>query len=242
MKERPFLTVRETFKKSNSDEKELMKVIFEKNDSILLWLTGLSIGVIAALATQFKDLNTLFNEGEIKSIFFFLFISVICGIIYRILYLRYYILMDGGFRQIDIALSESKMVETELELDGTESINTLIEYNSEYQHLPNFLELYNKFDSTGKENTYKYLVGLYNDERDFAKKEYNLAIDTVNEAFKLGIGVNLNLNNLNDILINKPVKAIKFLRVTTRILYIAFIVNFLFAIGYLLCVVKFPNT
>jgi hypothetical protein len=242
MKERPFKTVRETFKKSNSDEKELMKVIFEKNDSILLWLTGLSIGVIAALSSQFKDLNTLFNGGEIKCIFFFLFISVICGILYRILYLRYYILMDGGFRQIDIALSESKMVETELELDGTESINTLIEYNSEYQDLPNFLELYNKSDSTGKENTYKYLVGLYNDEKDFAKKEYDLAIDTVNESFKLGIGINLNLNNLNDILINKPVKAIKFLRVTTRILYIAFIVSFLFAIGYLLCVVKFPNT
>jgi hypothetical protein len=230
------------FRKNNSDAKELMKFIFEKTDSILLWLIGLSIATIAFLSSKFSDLNKLFTVDQTKCIFLFLFISVGCGIIYRLIYLWYYILIDGAFRQIDISLSETDMVDIESDLDGTETFEYLFRQNSEYQDLPDFLGLYNKTDEKQKAELYEYMVGLYKSEAAYAKKEFDLALSTVEDAYNSALGTKMKLTNLTDAQINKPVKTIKILRVVSIVLYLAFIVSFLFAIGYLLYVVKFPIT
>lgn len=240
MLQRPFPAIRKIFRKNNSDAKELMKFVFEKTDSILLWLIGLSIGVIAALSSKFTDLHKLFTVEQTKCIFLFLFISVVCGIIYRVIYLWYYILIDGAFRQIDISLSETDMVDVESDLDGTETFEYLFRQNSEYQDLPDFLGLYNKTDEKQKAELYEYMVGLYKSEAAYAKKEFDLALSTVEDAYNSALGTKMKLTNLTDAQITKPVKTIKFLRVVSIVLYLAFIFSFLFAIGYLLYVVKFP--
>ncbi len=240
MLQRPFPAIRKIFRKNNSDAKELMKFVFEKTDSILLWLIGLSIGVIAALSSKFADLYKLFTVEETKCIFLFLFTSVVCGIIYRVIYLWYYILIDGAFRQIDISLSESDMVDIDFELDGTETFDFLFRQNLEYQDLPNFPELYKKADDKQKTELYAYLVGLYKSEAEYAKKEYDLALSTVEEAYNSALGTKTKLSNLTDTQLKKPVKTIKILRVVSIVLYLIFIFSFLFAIGYLLYVVKFP--
>jgi hypothetical protein len=242
MLQRPFPAIRKIFRKNNSDAKELMKFIFEKTDSILLWLIGLSIATIAFLSSKFSDLNKLFTVDQTKCIFLFLFISVGCGIIYRLIYLWYYILIDGAFRQIDISLSETDMVDIESDLDGTETFEYLFRQNSEYQDLPDFLGLYNKTDEKQKAELYEYMVGLYKSEAAYAKKEFDLALSTVEDAYNSALGTKMKLTNLTDAQINKPVKTIKILRVVSIVLYLAFIVSFLFAIGYLLYVVKFPIT
>jgi hypothetical protein len=240
MLQRPFPAIRKIFKKNNSDAKDLMKFIFEKTDSILLWLIGLSIATIAFLSSKFTDLNKLFTVGQAKTIFLFLFFSVGCGIIYRLLYLWYYMLIDAAYRQIDIALSESDMVDIYSELDGTETFEYLYRTNLEYQELPNFLDLYNKSVEPQKTELYKYMVDLYIREAKYAKDEYNLALSTVEEAYNSALGTNLNLTNLTDAQLNKPVNTIKVLRLISTILYLTFIFSFLFAIGYLLYFVKFP--
>lgn len=240
MLQRPFPAIRKIFRKNNSDSKELAKFIFEKTDSILRWLIGLSIGVIVALSSQFAELNKLFTISDTKIIFLFLFISVVCGIIYRLIYLWYYILIDGAFRQIDISLSESDMVDIESDLNGTETFEYLFRLNSEYQDLPDFLGLYSKTDEKQKEELYAYMVRLYISEAAYAKKEFDLGLNTVEEAYKTALGINMKLTNLTDSQIHRPVKTINILRLASIILYIFFIFSFLFAIGYLLSVVKFP--
>lgn len=242
MLQRPFPAIRKIFRKNNSDAKELMKFIFEKTDSILLWLIGLSIATIAFLSSKFTDLNKLFTVEQTKCIFLFLFISVGCGIIYRLIYLWYYILIDGAFRQIDISLSETDMVDIETDLDGTETFEYLFRQNSEYQDLPDFLGLYNKTDEKQKAELYEYMVGMYKSEAAYAKKEFDLALSTVEDAYNSALGTKMKLTNLTDAQLKKPVKTIKILRVVSIVLYLAFIFSFLFAIGYLLYVVKFPIT
>ena len=240
MLQRPFPAIRKIFRKNNSEAKELMKFVFEKTDSILLWLIGLSIGVIAALSSKFADLYKLFTVEETKCIFLFLFISVVCGIIYRVIYLWYYILIDGAFRQIDISLSESDMVDIDSDLDGTETFEYLFRQNLEYQDLPDFLGLYNKTDEKQKAELYAYMVGLYKSEAEYAKKEYDLALSTVEDAYNSALGTKTKLTNLTDTQLTKPVRTIKTLRVISIVLYLIFIFSFLFAVGYLLYVVKFP--
>jgi hypothetical protein len=240
MLQRPFPAIRKLFRKNNSDAKELMRFIFEKTDSILLWLIGLSIATIAFLSSKFTDLNKLFTAEQAKCIFLLLFISVGCGIIYRLIYLWYYILVDVAYRQIDISLSEHDMVETEFDLDGSETFEFLFRQNSEYQDLPDFLDIYKKSTEAQKTDLYKYMVDMYRDETEFAKKEYNLALSTVEEAYNSALGTKYNLTNLTDAQLNKPVKTIKILRVISIVLYLIFIFSFLFAIGYLLYAVKFP--
>ncbi len=242
MKERPFPAIRKIFRKNNSDAKDLMKFVFEKTDSILLWLIGLSIATIAALSSKISDLNKLFTVEETKCIFLFLFVSVGCGIIYRLIYLWYYILIDAAFRQIDISLSESDMVDIDSDLDGTETFEFLFRQNLEYQDLPDFLDWYNKTDKKQKAELYSYMVELYKREAEYAKKEFNLAIGKVENAYKSALGINMNLTNLTDAQLNRPVKTIKLLRVTSIVLFLTFIFSFLFAIGYMFYVVKFPIT
>jgi len=242
MLQRPFPAIRKIFRKNNSDAKELMKFVFEKTDSILLWLIGLSIATIAFLSSKFTDLNKLFTVEQTKCIFLFLFISVGCGIIYRLIYLWFYILIDAAFRQIDISLSETDMVDIDSDLDGTETFEFLFRKNSEYQDLPDFLGLYNKTDEKHKAELYGYMVGLYKSEAVYAKQEYDLALSTVEDAYNSALGINMKLTNLTDAQLNRPVKTIKILRVVSIVLYLTFIFSFLFAIGYLLYVVKFPIT
>lgn len=176
MLQRPFPAIRNIFRKNNSDSKELMKFVFEKADSILIWLIGLSVGVIAVLSSKLTDLGQFFTADETKLIFLFLFISVFCGITYRLIYLWLYILIDVAHRQIDISLSESDMVDVDCELDGTESFEFLFRQNLEYQELPNFLEAYNNSTEQQKKQLYDHMVELYKREAGYAKQEYNLAL------------------------------------------------------------------
>ncbi len=141
MSERPFSVVRNIFKKHTSDSRELNKYAFEKVDNVSLWIIGLSIGTIAALASKLTELNKLLTGGQIKFIFCILFISVVCGIFYRIIYIWYYVLVDGAFRQIEISLSDLDLVDTEFELDGKEPFEELIRLNKQFQDLEYLLLL-----------------------------------------------------------------------------------------------------
>jgi hypothetical protein len=80
MLETPFDSWRKFFRKHNSKTKEFAKYAFEKLDTLSNWLIGLSIGAVSLLVSEFKDINKLLTFGQSKTIFLFLFISVICGI------------------------------------------------------------------------------------------------------------------------------------------------------------------
>lgn len=135
MSERPFPVIRKIFRKHTTDSRELNKYAFEKVDNVSLWIIGLSIGAIAALSSKLTELNKLLTAGQTKFIFCVLLISVVCGIFYRIIYIWYYVLFDGAFRQIEIALSDLDLVDTEFELDGTEPFEELIRLNKQFQNL-----------------------------------------------------------------------------------------------------------
>lgn len=240
MKERPYLVIRNIFRKNNSDTKELMKFVIEKMDSISLWIIGLSVGTIAALASKITDITKLLTVGQTKCIFLLLFISVACGIVYRIIYVWLYILVDGGFRQIDTSLSEINIVDTEFDLDGTETFEDLVALNSQYQDLPNLLETYNNGSDTYKQQLYDSMVAFNKAETRIAKEELDLSLNTVEEAYKEALGIKIKLTNLTPTETKKPLRRMKILRVVCIALYLIFIATFLIAVGHLLYVVKLP--
>lgn len=242
MSDRPFTLVRNIFRKSTSESKELYKYVFEKIDGVSLWIIGLSIGSIAVLASKLTERNNLLTATQIKFIFCVLFISVACGVFYRIIYVWYYILIDGAFRQIEIALSDLDLVDTEFELDGTESFEELIRLNKQFQNLEYLLELYNKSSDTYKAQLYSDMVELYRTETRIAKQELDLSFSTVEEAYKNALGVNINLRNISPLTSKKIVRRIKIFRVVCVSLYLIFVIAFLVALGYFLFVVRLPTS
>lgn len=240
MSERPFSVVRNIFKKQASDSRELNKYAFEKVDNVSLWIIGLSIGTIAALASKLTELNKLLTVGQTKFIFCVLFISVVCGIFYRIIYIWYYVLVDGAFRQIEIALSDLDLVDTVFELDGTEPFEELIRLIKQFQDLEYLLELYSNGSDTYKSKLYNDMVELYRTETRIAKQELDLSFSTVEEAYKDALGVTLNLRNISPATSKKIVCQIKTLRVICIALYLIFVIAFLVALSYFLYVVRQP--
>ena len=54
---RPFDQLKETLRKNNKESQELLKFVFEKSDSIFLWIIGLAIGGIAIFANNIADIQ-----------------------------------------------------------------------------------------------------------------------------------------------------------------------------------------
>src|ERR1700749_4102410 len=125
MIDRPFDQIRDTFRKNNQRDKELLKYVFEKSDSISLWIIGLSVGAISIFANDIGKVKSLINPHFLSPILYCLSISVTCGLIYRTLYLRFYVLSDQNMNGIDIAFKRKKTMDTESFLSGSENYEQL---------------------------------------------------------------------------------------------------------------------
>ncbi len=125
--DRPFDQFREIFRTSNNDSKELLKYVFEKSDNISLWIIGLSIGGISIFANNIADIQKAISQSYLRPILLLLTISVTSGIIYRGLYLYFFVVLNNSIRGIDIAFSNRKMMDTESNLTGKETFIELLD-------------------------------------------------------------------------------------------------------------------
>lgn len=240
MSKRPFHIIRDIFRKSAKDSKELSKFIFEKLDSISLWIIGLSLGAISAIASKMSEIDKLLNAYQTKTIFLILFISVVSGIFYRIFFVWYHILIDGAYRQIDISLSELDMVDTEFELNGNETFEELLNLNSQFQDLKHLSQLYYSVNEEKRKKLYDDMVGVYKHETSIAKQELELAYETVDEAYSSALGVKLNINER---IINDTTSIVTYIRISKLIciiLYFVCTVAFIIGLGYFLYTVRPP--
>ena len=118
MIERPFNQIRDTFKKANINNKELVTYVFEKSDSISLWIIGLSISGISIFASDIGNIKHAFKPGSLSVLMVLLAVSVASGIIYRILYLNMYVQINHIMNGIDISFNRKKTMDTESFLTG----------------------------------------------------------------------------------------------------------------------------
>ncbi len=179
MIDRPFNQIRDTFKEANTRNKDLVKYVFEKSDSISLWIIGLSIGGISIFANDIGKVKSSINSGYLTPILYLLAISVASGIIYRVLYLNFFVLLNHIMDGIDLSFDRKKTMDTESFLEGNETFEQLliVIQNSTGENLQAKLPLYNASDERGKKILYDYTVGYYLANVDFAKKDTDLAFD-----------------------------------------------------------------
>ncbi len=237
MLDSPFITLRKLFRKNNAEAKELIKYVFDKSDGITLWIIGLSLGSIGILVSTIKDINKYLTVGQIKTVFLFLFISVFCGIFYRIVFLFYYTLVYSALRNIEYILSDDEQMDIDGELDGDETFEDLIRLNSQFQDLTDVKQLYAKSTDEIKQKLYKDMVNFYKKNTAWAKKIFDLTLEDIAEVYKNNLGLSKKNFDINR---KTSFKKIDIAKWTCLILYVAFMLSFLFAFGYFLTYVQIP--
>jgi len=188
--ERPFVQIRELFRNINKENRELLRYVFEKSDSISLWIIGLSIGGISVIANNIADVQKARSSNHLRPLLLLLAISVTSGIIYRILYLYFFVVLTHTQQGIDIAFSNQKAMDAESLLEGNESFKELIEtVASNLGDLSYLLIEYNRSDEQNKLLLYQSVVDSYLLSVNFAQKDTENIMDFVADTYSNFTGI-----------------------------------------------------
>jgi len=187
----PFDQLRETVRKVNSEGKELFKYVFEKSDSISLWIIGLSLGGVAIFANNIGNIQKTISLPYLKQILLLLTISVTSGIIYRTLYLYLYVIIDQINRNIDIAFSKEKTMDTESLLTGKETFLELVDVlNKGFEEdLTYLIPVFNTIDEKARKILYQSVVDHYLANVNFAATNTGYAMDFFVETYAEAYGM-----------------------------------------------------
>jgi len=190
--DRPFDQLRDIFRTSNSDSKELLKYVFEKSDNISLWIIGLSIGGISIFANNIADIQKVISPCYLRPILLLLTISVTSGIIYRSLYLYFFVVLNNTIRGIDISFSKRKMMDTESYLTGKETFKELVDkvLDGTGDDLSYLISAFNKIDDLAKGILYRSVVDHYLKSVEFAQRDTDLALEFVADTYSKFYGTN----------------------------------------------------
>lgn len=189
--DRPFIQLTEIIRESNRNNRELFKYIFEKSDNISLWIIGLSIGGISIFANNIADIQKSIAPCLLKPILLLLTISVTSGIIYRVLYLYFFVVLNNTLMGIDIAFSNKKTMDMESCLNGNETFKELIEKVKDGfgEDLSYLTSAYSDIDDKAKLVLYKSVVEHYLKYVEFALEDSNLALDFIADTYSKFCGI-----------------------------------------------------
>lgn len=230
--DRPFDQFREIFRNSNNESKDLLKYVFEKSDNISLWIIGLSIGGISIFANNIADIQKVISPCYLRPILLLLAISVTSGIVYRGLYLYFFVVLNHTIRGIDIAFSNRKTMDTESNLTGQETFKELVDkvLDGTSDDLSYLLPVFNDIDDAARVILYKSVVDHYLKSVEFAQRDCDLAFDFVADTYSKFYGLNKEkyLNKLK----NPRTGGSQYKRtlILTTIFYFIYILTFIAAL------------
>ena len=230
--DRPFDQLREIFRTSNRESRELLKYVFEKSDNISLWIIGLATGGISIFANNIGDIQKVVSPCLLRPILLLLAISVTSGIIYRGLYLYFFVVQNNIMTGIDIAFSNQKILDMESTLDGSETFNGLIEKvkDGTGDDLSYLIQAYDNIDNTAKAELYKSVVDHYLSIVNFAKRDTDLVLDFVADTYSKFYGKSKEkfLKKLKNL---KPrAGQYKWTVILTSVFYLVYILSFIAAL------------
>lgn len=185
MNDRPLDQVFATFKNSNQKNKELLKYVFEKSDAISLWIIGLSVGALSLLLTNILNIKKSIPTINLSYLVLSLSVSVIAGIIYRILFLYWFIVQNRISDEIDIAFTREKRMHQKSHLKGDETFEELVFVVQDSTGIDNthLISAFHESDETNKMVLYNSLVNFYLNNIEFAKEDLRLALDSAIETY-----------------------------------------------------------
>jgi len=231
MIERPFNQLRDLFRENNKLNKELLRYVFEKSDNISLWIIGLAIGGITIFANNIGKVKGAINSDSLLPILYLLAASVTTGILYRISYLYFFVVLEQTANGIDIAFSRQETMDTESFLKGNETYEELLKVvesgtGADFAHL---IQLHINSDETNKKLLYDSMVKHYLESVAFAKKDRELAFDFIADTYSKFIGISKEkyIKRMESQNIGRQFKWT--LRITS-FLYFSFILTFIIAL------------
>ncbi len=183
--QRPFDLIRDVFRESNQQNKELLKYVFEKSDGITLWVIGIAVGGISIIINNIANVKSQIQPDSLHAILILLSICVSAGLTYRSSFLYYFVRLSHTARGIDIALSTHALMDTEPNLNGNETFSELLQkvregFGDDLTHL---IPLYSVSSEEDKVKLYNSVVVHYIKSVDFAKRDMEAAFDFVAETY-----------------------------------------------------------
>jgi hypothetical protein len=228
MIERPFNQIRDALKEINIKNKELVRYVFEKSDNISLWIIGLAIGGLSIIANDLGKVKSGIPPHYLSPILYLLAGSVTTGVIYRTLYLRFYVCLSQINDGIVIAFTRQETMDTESLLKGNESYEgVLLSIKLGFgEDLSPMIPIYNNSDEQGKKILYDTAVNHYNASVEYARRDAELAIEFVADTYSKFIGVNKEkfLKKLKN---GNSAKEFKIFKILTIIFYLAYNLMFI---------------
>ncbi len=186
--ESPSTLIKEIFRTINRDNRETLKYVFEKSDGFALWVIGIAIGGISFFANNIGNVKNAISTGQLKLLLCLLAISVASGILYRVSYLYFYLIINSTYQGMEIAFSERKTMSLKSNLSGNEKFEELIkivkeDIGDDLNILPQLAQLYAKSDDNAKLELEKSIVEHYEKSIEFAKSDYALGLDYVADTY-----------------------------------------------------------
>src|SRR3569833_1918551 len=230
MTERPFDQIRDTFRENNKKNKELLKYVFEKSDNISLWIIGLSVGAISNFAKDIGKAKSYINPHFLSPILYLLAFSVASGIVYRILFLRFFAIANQTMDGIDISFERKKTMDTESLLKGNETYQELlvIVQNSTGENFSQLPQMYNDSDDQGNKILYDSMVSHYLATVKFAKRDTELAIDFAIDTYSKFLGI--SKEKYRKKLESSSSREYSMIRILMLIFYLGYILTFITAL------------
>lgn len=226
--ERPYNQIVDTVRALIDKSRDTDKFIFEKSDSIALWLIGLSASGIPIIIGNFNGIKQLIgNTYFIQLILVLLLIAVVSGLFYRITYLFFFAKLSVIMEIMTVNFTRRQTMDTTSFLTGNETYQELvfmldIGFGKNYE---DFIPMYNQSDDGNKKILYDTLVDYYNNNVAWAAKDAELALDFTDSQFRKYLGISPKKHNEN-----REINLYKWSRRLSRLFYIIFMLSFIIAL------------
>jgi hypothetical protein len=233
---KPFDTVRETFFENLDRLKENQRYNFSNSEKFMVWVVGFSIGGLSIIVTNLTQFNQSFSHSVIKAILILLSTSIISGMIYRWAFYLYQIQYQSIEFYLQGAFSDKEFMETDPDDISNESdIKEVVRrFNTDFgEDLSHVLPLYDQADAHGKNYLLNDLKNHYKRTGEWAKKDFELAMDYVKGVYKSAFG--LSDKRVEKLFSSNTSGKLKFFGWATTITFLVSCVSFI-AVIIILCI------
>jgi len=183
----PYDEVVSIFRENLNDAVENDKSAQSFLDSFTTWLLGLSVGSIALLIGNIEAISKYYSICTIKGIVILLPISIIFGILHRLLLFYLTVKYNHALFYVKGALSEKEVMTTEIvDLSTISSIDELVMVGKLDFDIDFSKErlVYNDLDDTNKKLLFDDMLRYYHETNLRAKKSFEDGMEYVTKIMK----------------------------------------------------------
>ena len=188
----PYEAIVELMHNNLDKQSENQRNNFSNIDKYMIWIVGFSSGAVALIVSNLTSFNKIFPHPLIKLLLFLLFISILCGILFRYLLYKYQeqyqnreMFVYGAFSNMDAMTVDADSVENENDI--YKILNSLkIDFDIDFMYMS---KDYNEAPETIKIATLNFLKERHKQASIYTKKSYQLGLDYVIDTLSKAYGI-----------------------------------------------------